>query len=119
LAGARRTKHSSAGRRRRSRSDADEGHGVEGEDYVLLPWTVEQLRQGAGSKQKDSASTSPSVAWHKASKGRNVKLKQSLSQHLLTDAGLLGYVIRQGAVRQGDRVVEIGAGTGNLTQARM
>ncbi|KAG5177108.1 S-adenosyl-L-methionine-dependent methyltransferase [Tribonema minus] len=104
-------------KRRRSLSDKPPP-GVEGEDFVLIPWTPEQLKSiRAKAKAEADASVSPAVAWQRASKGRNVKLKQSLSQHLLTDQGLLGYVVRQAAVAEGDHVLEIGAGTGNLTQA--
>jgi Ribosomal RNA adenine dimethylase len=97
--------------------------GVEGEDYVLVPWTEQESKVWAdkaktrskpltAAKKEEKAAT----RWQLASKGRNVKLKQSLSQHLLTDQGLLGYVVRQANVQLGEAVLEVGAGTGNLTQ---
>jgi Ribosomal RNA adenine dimethylase len=97
--------------------------GVEGEDYVLVPWTDQESKVWAdkaktrskpltAAKKEEKAAT----RWQLASKGRNVKLKQSLSQHLLTDQGLLGYVVRQANVQLGEAVLEVGAGTGNLTQ---
>lgn len=49
--------------------------------------------------------------------GGGLKPKKSLGQHFLADPNVTRRVVRLAAVGEGDRVVEIGAGTGTLTAA--
>lgn len=46
----------------------------------------------------------------------NIKPKKHRGQHFLTDKNILKKIVEAGAVARGDTVVEIGAGTGNLTE---
>jgi len=45
-----------------------------------------------------------------------VRLKRSFGQHLLVSEGVLERIAESLAISEGDRVVEIGGGTGNLTR---
>ncbi|RUM31534.1 MAG: 16S rRNA (adenine(1518)-N(6)/adenine(1519)-N(6))-dimethyltransferase [Aquifex sp.] len=45
-----------------------------------------------------------------------VKLKKSLGQHILVSEGVLKKIAEELEVKEGDTVVEVGGGTGNLTK---
>ncbi len=45
-----------------------------------------------------------------------MKLKKSRGQHLLTDTGMIGKIVRSAGVGPEDNIIEIGAGTGLLTR---
>ncbi len=45
-----------------------------------------------------------------------VRLKKSLGQHLLLSKGVLLRIAQSLEIKEGDRVIEIGGGTGNLTR---
>ncbi|SHK27222.1 16S rRNA (adenine(1518)-N(6)/adenine(1519)-N(6))-dimethyltransferase RsmA [Thermocrinis minervae] len=49
--------------------------------------------------------------------GEPVRLKKHLGQHLLVSGGVIKKIVEYAQIEAGDKVVEIGPGTGNLTKA--
>lgn len=67
-------------------------------------WTTSKDGGGGSSKTKANLRAS------------NIKPKKSLGQHFVTDDNVLANIVHAANVRPGDRVLEVGPGTGNLTR---
>ena len=65
-----------------------------------------------------TAKTQPRVAWstRNALKSRTLKPKRSLGQNFLQREDVLSAIVQTAELQPGDRVLEIGPGTGNLTK---
>jgi hypothetical protein len=69
---------------------------------------------------ENEVAAQPDVGWLWDTKAalRSIKVrpKKALGQNFISDSNILQRIVRKGAVTEGDIVIEIGPGTGNLTQ---
>lgn len=71
------------------------------------------------SAEKD-VEAAPDVGWlwdtRAALRSIKARPKKALGQNFISDSNIIQRIVKQGAVTEGDIVIEIGPGTGNLTQ---
>lgn len=76
------------------------------------------LCAGEAEREKSKVKTQPRVAWstRTALKSKKLKPKRSLGQNFLQREEVLRAIVAAAELQSGDRVLEIGPGTGNLTR---